>query len=357
MKQIKLNGFILHIGTTTEGKDAGFIEEQNSDLYFVDENVKKQFVDHLAKYDGKDDVFAPTEQEQLEEIKKSIGEIALYKEEFQYFTPYGNNLCGDFSYQDGKVMYKGIEVEKATEEAGIANDERVKDANDERAKDAESEGAKNTDNESNTNDTGFSISLGNSKGGNTKRWKTIVPWVFVALLVIGAGACAYFFFGSPNKSSDPKVPVEAVQKPDSTLSTNSLLADNKTAEEQNYDSIDGQTEEEEDNGYKETDNEKKTGIEETDNEETDIEETDIRQRLAGYYKNNDTEAIESLIKKGTKGDPFGGTQLIVDDSKWIGKRLLDFKSINEVLRTMSIIEVDMDDNGKLDAIYIGKTSH
>ena len=369
MKKVTIKRFIVYVGTTTDGKEVGFIQApDNFALTIAGEDTKEQFLDLLANYDGKDGINDFIERKNNEEVNP-------YKDFLLkiYFTPNGNNLCGDFSYQDGKVMYKGIEVEKAAEEAANANEEE--------AKGTDGESAKSTSSESSTKEAASSISFGSSKDGEAYNGFKVKGWMI--LLGVIAFVAIGFLVIYHNKSSDTNQVVEAVQNP---ASTNNLLADNKTAKEQDYIDYDEPTEEEasteedkdieapaddmpaevsdspskpENTSDSQADNSSKadnTSDSQADNSskaDNSTTEADIIQRLAGYYKSNDMKAIKDLVKKGTKENPFGGTQLYIDDEPWPSDMLLDINSINYELDTKSIIYVDKDDNGKLKEIRIG----
>jgi len=226
MKKVTIKRFIVYVGTTTDGKEVGFIQApDNFELTIAGEDTKEQFVALLASYDGKDGINDFIERKNNEEVNP-------YKDFLlkMYFTPNGNNLGGDFSYQDGKVMYKGIEVEKAAEEAANANEEE--------AKGTDGESAKSTNSEGSTKDAASSISFGNSKDGEANNGFKVKHLVIsiLGIIAFAAGAIVYF-----TKSSDTNQVVEAVQNP---ASTNNLLADNKTAKEQDYIDYDEPTEEE-----------------------------------------------------------------------------------------------------------------
>jgi len=141
------------------------------------------------------------------------------------------------------------------------------------------------------------------------------------------------------------MPAEVSDSPSKPENTSDSQADNSSKADNTSDSQADNSSKADNTSDSQADNSSKA-----DNSTT---EADIIQRLAGYYKSNDMKAIKDLVKKGTKENPFGGTQLYIDDEPWPSDMLLDINSINYELDTKSIIYVDKDDNGKLKEIRIG----
>jgi len=115
MKTYYYRTYLLLVGTTPDGKEAGFIIDTKMTVQSAVQKLMKNddiepVVEALTQYDGKSDVAAFIEQK-----VKGIEKCELEEVVRMYFTPSRNNLCGDFSYQQGQVMYKGKGIADSAE--------------------------------------------------------------------------------------------------------------------------------------------------------------------------------------------------------------------------------------------------